>query len=314
MIVINGNKEVLKMAKTKSERKILNTVNDGFLSGKQEEEIYWDLGEGDLRGEEEIRLNRTMNDKIRNLETELTERNRVISTVRKQNNEYTKALEEKEKKMHELQIIIKTMEANLHQLEGERRQYLEKIEDYGKEIAGFQDKYTQSEEDIKNLTGQLKARTQENIILNKENRDFQRSYDQMQETIVLLEDQVHRLNRDLNQLEPAKIDMEKKFNRALESLRKEVKAKHQEVVRLSKEIADLKNAHQGLKRINENLELELDMLNTTNISLQKKIERITMQNSILEKKLQNKLVRIVLAFCAFFGWDPERKSRSAGLS
>ena len=46
------------------------------------------------------------------------------------------------------------------------------------------------------------------------------------------------------------------------------------------------------------------MLNTTNISLQKKIEKITLQNSILEKKLQNKLVKIVLAISALLGGTP----------
>ncbi len=301
------------MAKTKSERKLLNSLNDGFLRGKDEEEIYWDLGEDNLN-EDELKRNRNLNERIHNLETELAERNKIINKMRKQNDEYIRVLEEKDKKMHESQIIIKTMEANLHQLEGERRQYLEKIEEYGREVANIQDKYSMAEEDIKNLTGQLKARTQENIILNKENRDLQRANNQMQESIALLEDNVRKLNRDLNQIEPAKIDMEKKYNRALESLRKEVKVKHQEILRIGRELTEIKNAYQELRRVNENLELELDMLNTTNISLQKKVEKITLQNSILERKLQNKLVRIVLALCSLFGWNPERKSKSAGLS
>jgi chromosome segregation ATPase len=160
------------VAKTKSERKLLNSLNDGFLRGKDEEEIYWDLGEDNLN-EDELKRNRNLNERIHNLETELAERNKIINKMRKQNDEYIRVLEEKDKKMHESQIIIKTMEANLHQLEGERRQYLEKIEEYGREVANIQDKYSMAEEDIKNLTGQLKARTQENIILNKENRDLQ---------------------------------------------------------------------------------------------------------------------------------------------
>jgi len=117
------------------------------------------------------------------------------------------------------------------------------------------------------------------------------------------------LNKELNQLEPAKIEMEKKFNRALESLRKEVKAKHQEILRLGRELEEAKKRIQEYQQINENLEMELDMLNTTNISLQKKIEKITLQNSILEKKLQNKLVKIALAISALFGWNPERKTQ-----
>ncbi|CEO88547.1 hypothetical protein [Syntrophaceticus schinkii] len=40
------------MAKTKSERKLLNSLNDGFLRGKDEEEIYWDLGEDNLNEDE----------------------------------------------------------------------------------------------------------------------------------------------------------------------------------------------------------------------------------------------------------------------
>jgi chromosome segregation ATPase len=233
------------VAKTKSERKLLNSLNDGFLRGKDEEEIYWDLGEDNLN-EDELKRNRNLNERIHNLETELAERNKIINKMRKQNDEYIRVLEEKDKKMHESQIIIKTMEANLHQLEGERRQYLEKIEEYGREVANIQDKYSMAEEDIKNLTGQLKARTQENIILNKENRDLQRANNQMQESIALLEDNVRKLNRDLNQIEPAKIDMEKKYNRALESLRKEVKAKHQEILRIGRELTEIKNAYQEL--------------------------------------------------------------------
>ena len=111
------------MAKTKSERKLLNSLNDGFLRGKDEEEIYWDLGEDNLN-EDELKRNRNLNERIHNLETELAERNKIINKMRKQNDEYIRVLEEKDKKMHESQIIIKTMEANLHQLEGERRQYL----------------------------------------------------------------------------------------------------------------------------------------------------------------------------------------------
>jgi len=85
-------------------------------------------------------------------------------------------------------------------------------------------------------------------------------------------------------LSQLKLKWEKKFNRALESLRKEVKAKHQEILRLGRELEEAKKRIQEYQQINENLEMELDMLNTTNISLQKKIEKITLQNSILEKK------------------------------
>lgn len=300
------------MAKTKSERKIINSLNDGFLRGKQDEEIYWDLGDGELGGQG-LKKNKNINERIHDLETELTERNKVINSIRKRNEESTRALEEKEKKMHESQIIIKTMEANLHQLEGERRQYLDKIEEYGKEISGIQDRCSQAEEDIKNLTTQLKARTQENIILNKENKDLQRTNKQLQESVVLLEDKVCKLNRELSQIEPAKDEMEKKFNRSLDSLRKEVKAKHQEILRLSNQNTTVEKAYKDLRRVNENLELELDMLNTTNISLQKKIEKITLQNSILEKKLQNKLVRLVLAFCGVFSWRSGHKGKAKNV-
>jgi chromosome segregation ATPase len=300
------------MAKTKSERKVINSLNDGFLRGKQDDEIYWDLGDGELK-DEGLKRNNSINERLHSLEAELSERNKVISSLRKQNQEYIRAFEEREKKMHESQIIIKTMEANLHQLEGERRQYLDKIEEYGKEISAIQDRYSQAEEDIKNLTFQLKARTQENIILNKENKDLQRTNNQLQESIVLLEDKVCNLNKELNKIEPAKNEMEKKFNRALDSLRKEVKAKHQEVLRLSNHVKSVEKANYELKRVNENLELELDMLNTTNISLQKKIERITLQNSILEKKLQNKLVRIILAVCGLFSWRSERKTKARNV-
>jgi chromosome segregation ATPase len=162
------------MAKTKSERKVINSLNDGFLRGKHDDEIYWDLGDGELK-DEGLKRNNSINERLHSLEAELSERNKVISSLRKQNQEYIRAFEEREKKMHESQIIIKTMEANLHQLEGERRQYLDKIEEYGKEISAIQDRYSQAEEDIKNLTFQLKARTQENIILNKENKDLQRT-------------------------------------------------------------------------------------------------------------------------------------------
>jgi chromosome segregation ATPase len=108
------------------------------------------------------------------------------------------------------------------------------------------------------------------------------------------------------------LELEKKYSRSLDSLRAEVKAKHLEIVRLSKEAGDLKKAHQDLQRVNENLELELDMLNTTNVSLQKKIEKLALQNSVLEKKLSNKLVRFALALCSLFGLTPERKMRSLG--
>jgi chromosome segregation ATPase len=169
---------------------------------------------------------------------------------------------------------------------------------------------TQNEEDLRNLTSQLKSRAQENILLNKENRDLQRSSNQLRETIILLDEKVKDLEREVTQAGPERMELEKKFSRSLESLRNEVKAKHQEIVRLGRDVADLKRAHQDLQRVNENLELELDMLNTTNVSLQKKIEKLTLQNSVLEKKLSNRLVRFALALCSLFGWNPERKVKS----
>jgi chromosome segregation ATPase len=120
------------------------------------------------------------------------------------------------------------------------------------------------------------------------------------------------LERELTKAGPECLELEKKYSRSLDSLRAEVKAKHLEIVRLSKEAGDLKKAHQDLQRVNENLELELDMLNTTNVSLQKKIEKLALQNSVLEKKLSNKLVRFALALCSLFGLTPERKMRSLG--
>ena len=55
----------------------------------------------------------------------------------------------------------------------------------------------------------------------------------------------------------------------------------QEILRLGRELDEVKKRNKEYQHINENLEMELDMLNTTNISLQKKIEKITLQNSIL---------------------------------
>jgi hypothetical protein len=48
------------MAKTKSERKVINSLNDGFLRGKHDDEIYWDLGDGELKDEGLKRNNSTM--------------------------------------------------------------------------------------------------------------------------------------------------------------------------------------------------------------------------------------------------------------
>jgi len=301
------------MAKVKAERKLLDALNSEFVRGR-DEDIFWKLGDGNIKDVDSKKKNDTLKDRVSVLESELIEKNKVIDSLRKQGEELSRIIEEKERKLHEAQILIKTMEANLHQLEGERRQYLERIEESGKEIANFQDKYSQAEEDIKNLTGQLKVRTQENILLNKENRDLQRTSNQLQETIALQEEKIRELNRELQSIEPLRAETEKKYNRALESLRTEVKAKHQEILRLSREVTDTKKAFQELQRVNENLELELDMLNTTNISLQKKIEKITLQNSILEKQLQNKFVRLVLAICSLFGWNPRRKAKDIEFS
>lgn len=255
---------------------------------------------------------KSLKERVQKLEEENGEKSKLINSQRKQLEESLYGLEEKGRKCHELEILVKTMEASLHQMETERQQYLGKIEEYGKEIAILQDKCAQYEEDLKNITGQLKIRIQENILLNKENKDLQRVNNQLREAISLLEERTRSLEQELAQSRPAKVEMEKRYNRALESLRTEVRAKHQEILRLSKEVADLKKVHQDLQRVNENLELELDVLNTTNISLQKKIEKLTLQNSVLERKLQNKLVRFILTLCALFGWNPERKIKSYG--
>jgi len=286
------------MAKVKTDKKNSDVFDEHEYGRGKEEDLLWEF-EKDFFDESEPQKTKSLKEKLRKAENELTEKNSLINHQRKQLEDALRALEEKEKKSHELEILLKTMEANLHQMEGERRQYLIKIEEYGREVATLQDKCIQYEEDLKNLTGQLKTRTQENILLNKENKDLQRVNNQLRETIALFEDKVQNLEQELTQAGPAKVELEKKFNRALDSLRNEVKAKHQEILRLSKEVADLKKAHHDLQQVNENLELELDMLNTTNVSLQKKIEKLTIQNSILEKKLQNKLVRFVLGLCSF---------------
>ncbi|MDH7576364.1 MAG: hypothetical protein QHH75_00810 [Bacillota bacterium] len=303
------------MAKAKNNKKILDAFNEYEYEHEQEkeEDLFWELEKERLSDENELQKVKLLKEKLRKVEEELAEKSRLINNQRKQLEESLRALEEREKKSHELEILLKTMEANLHQMESERRQYLGKIEEHGREVAGLQDKCIQYEEDLKNLTGQLRARTQENILLNKENKDLQRVNNQLRETVALSEEKIRSLEQELSQLGPAKAELEKKFNRALDSLRNEVKAKHQEILRLNKEVADLKKAHQDIQRINDNLELELDMLNTTNVSLQKKIEKLILQNSILEKKLQNRLVRFVLGLCALFGWNPERKVKSLGV-
>ncbi len=297
------------MSKVKPERKAVDDFDSNFIKSVDGEPFLEFPDEHDL-GLEESKRNRQLKDRLSKLDDESGEKNRLINNQRKQLDDTLRALEEKERKTHELEILNKTMEANLHQLEGERRQYLGRIEEYGKETAGLNDRLTQNEEDLRNLTSQLKSRTQENILLNKENKDLQRGSNQLRETITLLEEKVKDLERELTKAGPERLELEKKYSRSLESLRAEVKAKHLEIVRLSKEATDLKKAHQDLQRVNENLELELDMLNTTNVSLQKKIERLTLQNSVLEKKLSNRLVRFALALCSLFGWNPERKTRS----
>lgn len=297
------------MSKAKPERKVLDDFAVNFIQGK-EADPFWDLPEEQDLGVEESKKINLLKERNSQLENENTEKNRLINNQRKQLDDTLRALEEKERKSHEMEILVKTMEANLHQLEGERRQYLMKIEEYTKEVAALQDRLTQNEEDLRNLTGQLKSRTQENILMNKENKDIQRSSNQLRETITLLEEKAKGLERELIQAGPERQELEKKYTRSLESLRAEVKAKHLEILRLGKESADIKKAHQDLQRVNENLELELDMLNTTNVSLQKKIEKLILQNSVLEKKLSNKLVRFVLAVCSLFGWNQERKTKS----
>jgi len=298
------------VAKTRASRKILNErFEDDFIPSGPEH--HWGV-EDDFSRENDAPKKKVLMERIRKLEEENNEKAKILNTHKKQLDDALRALEEKEKKCHEMEILLKTMEANLHQMESERKKFLSKIEEYAREIADLQDRCAQYEEDLKNLTNQLKSRTHENILLNKENKDLQRTNNQLRETITLLEDKNSALEQELARAEPARLDMEKKYNRALESLRTEVKAKHQELLRVSKELSELKKAHQDLLRVNENLELELDMLNTTNISLQKKIEKLIFQNNVLERKLQNKLVRLVLALCALFGWNPERKMRKVG--
>ncbi len=298
------------MSKAKPERKILDDFNAELLQGR-EDGAFWESSEDPgLSGADDAKKERLLKERLHKLEDESTEKNRLINSQRKQLDDTLSALEEKERKGHELEILTKTMEANLHQLEGERRQYLVKIEDYGKELNLLNDRLAQNEEDLRNLTGQLKSRTQENILLNKENKDVLRGNNQLRESLSLVEGKVKEQERELAQSLPERAELEKKYSRSLESLRNEVKAKHQEILRLGKETADLRKANHDLQRVNENLELELDMLNTTNVSLQKKIEKLTLQNSVLEKKLSNKLVRFVLALCSFFGWNPERRMRN----
>ena len=150
-------------------------------------------------GLEESKRNRQLKDRLSKLDDESGEKNRLINNQRKQLDDTLRALEEKERKTHELEILNKTMEANLHQLEGERRQYLGRIEEYGKETAGLNDRLTQNEEDLRNLTSQLKSRTQENILLNKENKDLQRGSNQLRETITLLEEKVKGPGKRIDQ-------------------------------------------------------------------------------------------------------------------
>jgi chromosome segregation ATPase len=300
------------VSKVKPDRKVVDDFDSTFVIKGGDDGSFWELPDESGLGPEESKKVRQLKDRLSRLDDESAEKNRLINNQRKQLDDTLRALEEKERKTHELEILNKTMEANLHQLEGERRQYLGKIEEYSRDAAGIGDRLAQNEEDLRNLTGQLKSRTQENILLNKENKDLQRSSNQLHETIALLDEKVKGLERELTKAAPERLELEKRYSRSLDSLRAEVKAKHQEIVRLSKDAGDLKKAHQDLQRVSESLELELDMLNTTNVSLQKKIEKLIVQNSVLEKKLSNKLVRFVLALCSLFGWTSERKMRSLG--
>lgn len=293
------------MSKAKTDRK---TFGEDITPVKSDDS-FWDPTNEPFLGDDEPQKFKLLKEKMVVLEEENNEKNKLVDKQHKQLDESLRALEEREKKNHELQILIKTMEANLHQLEGERRQYLNKIEDLGRGVANQQDKNSQYEEDLKNLASQLKSRTQENIILNKENKDLTRSNILLRESETLLEEKLRNLERDLSQAEPQRIEAERKYARSLESLRSEVKAKHQEIVQISRELSEVKKSNQDLQRVNENLELELDMLNTTNVSLQKKVEKVALQKSIMEGKLQNRLVRVALAISSLFGFNPEQKAK-----
>lgn len=297
------------MSKIKTERKA--GIDEDLLAGR-EGELLWEFNEEEILEEDDLKKIKNLKERLRHSEDENNEKTRIISNLRRQLEEAQQELAEREKYHHESQILIKTMEANLHQYENERKQFLARIEEQSKEIAALKDKCTLYEEDIKNLTNQLKSRTQENLILNKENKDLQRINSQLRDTITLTDDKLRGVERELARLEPERAEMERKYNRALESLRSEVKAKHQEILNLNREVSELKKNNQELKHANENLELELDMLNTTNVSLQKKIEKLNLQNSILERKLNNRAVRLVLGICSFFGWSAERKEKSFG--
>ena len=57
------------MAKVKTERKIVNSLNNGFLRERDNEDIYWDLGDEDSGEDEQI--SRTIKERLHHLETEL---------------------------------------------------------------------------------------------------------------------------------------------------------------------------------------------------------------------------------------------------
>jgi chromosome segregation ATPase len=285
------------VGKVKADRK---NYGEDYAPGRNDD--FWEVGGEPFFGEEESKKVKLIKEKPDKLEGDKNNKGKHQAAAQNQLEDSLRALDEQEKKNHELQILLKTMEANMHQLEGERRQYLGKIEENGRNIAALQDKLSQYEEDLKNLTSQLKTRTQETIMLNKDNKELQRDNNHLRESVSLLEEKVHTLEKEITLSEPSRRDMEKKFNSALESLRNEVRAKHQNILSLSREVADLQKVSQNLRHANENLELELDMLNTTNVSLQKKLDKVTSQRDLMERKLQNKLVRLALSLSAVFGW------------
>jgi chromosome segregation ATPase len=204
--------------KVKTDRKVLNDFGPDFIKSKEEEPL-WDFPDDRGLGPDESKNAKQLRDRLSKLEDENVEKNRLINNQRKQLDDTLRALEERERKTHELEILNKTMEANLHQLEGERRQFLGRIEENSREMAGLRDRLTQNEEDMRNLTSQLKSRTQENILLNKENKDLQRNSNQLRETITLLEEKAKGLERELTKAGPERMELEKKYARSLESLR-----------------------------------------------------------------------------------------------
>lgn len=256
----------------------------------------------------------TLKKRITRLEGEARNRNQTITGYQSELIRLSKELEDCQKKIKELRVSLETSYNQMEVMKEEKQQLDEEKLQAIAELHQIREKYVASEEEIRGLRTELKQKSQDVAANKKDLEATRRVYRELQESFDVLLDQNTILEKKVQDLQKMRDDMDNRYTKTLDNLKTEVRVRQGECSKLLRDLQELKREKDDLGRLVDGIELKMEVINSRNISLQKKLDKTLQENEVFHKQLNHWLVKAALAVTRVFrrDFEPEKQTVAMG--